>query len=258
MTLSVGLIDSGLGSLVFSSFFYASLDNKIAVNFKHFSNVSGGPVGSQSDAFLHAESEMLLQKMQEEKCDVNVIACNTLSCFIKRENIVVPGCINLFDLTQKMATSIASSNQSGPCMLLSTCNTRNFGMYTNIFQAAMPATKIINSTLTNKCIAYLEGADEYAKAAEDEVIKIAQYAQQQNCQAIVLLCTHYPMFANTIKQHFSGQIVMQHLYFKYFINTKGLPLGNANFFIKDRSINREAASHVIKSAGLTSDILHFG
>ncbi|MEG0826157.1 MAG: glutamate racemase [Bacilli bacterium] len=192
--MRVGLFDSGIGGLTVLK----ELINKYPLNqYVYYGDTLNLPYGSKTKEELFNLSSRIIKFLENEKVDIIIIACGTISSNIYEE--------------LKQATSIPLYSIIEP-----TINYLKVRKYRNI--AVLATSTTVNSGIFKKklenvnvieiecplLVPLIESNDE--NKIETTVVDYLSKIDMK-IDALVLGCTHYQLIENIIKKHVHTEII---------------------------------------------------
>ena len=234
--MKIGVFDSGIGGLTVLTKLIEKYPN---CEYIYYGDTANAPFGNKTIDEFKIIAENIINFLIEQKVDIIVIACGTISSNLK-EYLVSKYDIPIFDIISGTINYINSSNYES-IGILCTEATKNSGIFNNIKKdvqvlSCPPLATLIENSDSN--------IDNYIKEITSNL---------NNKDLIVLGCIHYPLIIDTIKKYAKSDILDMSDYininineesnFKlelYFSNITDLLLDNVSRILKNYK-------HVIKN-----------
>ncbi|MGF7535690.1 aspartate/glutamate racemase family protein [Bacillus mexicanus] len=183
----VGLIDSGIGGWSFLT--------KIKKHFPdhtylYFADQKNSPYGNKSVEELRKIAMDWIKVLKEQKLDILIIACNTLTAWFRdqfREELNIP----VLGTTDGL---VSRDFQGINTILLATVKTVQSKWYQNLFSN-------IESAVGNTWLAAAIEKDYVI--SQNDIIKLKNEVEREagfDWDAMILGCTHYPLIIEQLKE----------------------------------------------------------
>ena len=190
----IGVFDSGIGGLSVASAIKKALPNAQVIFINDNKNV---PYGTKSPEVL---LELVLPILQDlsEKCDVIVIACNTVSTTLinqLREQIKVP-----LIAMEPMIKPAAEQTKSQVIAVCATPTTLASKRYTWLKETYTKGTKVLEPDCSDWSY-MIESNSLDRQKIQKEISKVCE----QGADVIVLGCTHYHWIEDIVKEEANGR-----------------------------------------------------
>lgn len=197
----IGVFDSGFGGLTVLKEIVKELPQN---DFLYLGDNARAPYGSRSFETVYEYTLECVKHLFDKGCHLVVLACNTASAKALRTiqqkdlPLLAPN-KRVLGVIRPTTEIIGNYTQSGNVGILGTSGTISSGSYLVEIEKFFPALKVFqqacpmwvplieNNEFNNS------GADYFIKKYVDEL-----FQQQENIDALILACTHYPLILNKI------------------------------------------------------------
>ena len=190
----IGVFDSGVGGLTVAREISRQLPYE---NIVYFGDTARVPYGSKSQNTIIRFSEQIIRFLRTKQVKAIVIACNTASALaldaVKDEfdlpiiGVVIPG-----------ARAAVEATTNGKVGVVGTEATVQSGMYTKVIQGMNPKIEVIEKACPLFVPLVEEGFKEHIVTRE-----IIEYylesMRNTDIDAMILGCTHYPLFREALE-----------------------------------------------------------
>lgn len=186
----IGVFDSGLGGLSVSNSVKTAFPN---VEVKFVNDREHVPYGKKGKQELLKLALPLLKKMEQDGCNVIVIACNTLTTTVikeLRENIDVP--LVAVEPMVKPAAVLTKNKTIAVCATPATLSSKR---YSDLKQEYAKGIKVIEPDCSNWAELI-----EKSKLDQNQIKETVEYILAKNADVIVLGCTHYHWIEEDIQK----------------------------------------------------------
>jgi glutamate racemase len=167
-------------------------------NIIYFGDLARLPYGTKSVSTIHKFAMQTVKFLLSQKVKAIVIACNTISAIAKDEIKRYATGIPVINVLSAGSHDAANSKYK-TVGIIATPATINSKAYSIAIHKLNPNIKIISKACTLFVPMIEEGFTEH-KALELVAHDYLDKLKQQNIDAIILGCTHYPLIKNTISQ----------------------------------------------------------
>ncbi len=192
----IGVYDSGFGGLSVLRALRARLPT---ADFVYLGDSGRAPYGGRSPETILDFAEQAIERLFDEGCTVIVVACNTVSCVALRhlQQRYTPesdGRLRILGVTIPAAELVVASGARS-VGVLATARTVASGTYIAEIHKLDPNIRVVQRAAPLLAPIVEEGWEgtTIAREAVDRYI-----ADLQECDAILLGCTHYPLLTDII------------------------------------------------------------
>ena len=200
MNAKIGLFDSGLGGLSILKGLLKELPNE---NYLFYEDSINNPYGTKSEDELFDITCNIVDYLLKENCKIIVIACNTAttSCMAKlREkysNVIFVGTVP--------AIKVAHDNNYKNVINLSTAYTQNSKRVNELLNDYTNKEETIRN-ISGENLANLIELDKKEEIYELLTKLLIPYKDQ--CDALILGCTHYSLIKNEFKKVLPNTVLL--------------------------------------------------
>lgn len=192
----IGVFDSGMGGLTVMQEIMHSLPNEDII---YFGDIARLPYGTKSVATIRKFAEQTVQFLLNKKVKAIVIACNTISAIAAEEVKKIAGShIPVIDVISA-GSSDAVYGKHNKIGIIATPATINSNAYPLAIHKLNPSVQ----TVTQACALFVslieEGFIEHP-ATKLIAIDYLNSLKEQNIDALILGCTHYPLIKRIISE----------------------------------------------------------
>jgi len=185
--MKIGVIDSGIGGLTVLS----SLINKCPNHeYIYFGDTIHLPYGEKTKEKIIDYTNNIIKFLENEKVDLVVIACGTISSHIEYIKSNVP----LIDIISPLKGKLDSYKNISIMATPLTIKTNAFKKYINTELNLIPCQKLVPIIENNNYKKLDKVLKEYLETTKDS-------------DALILGCTHYPLVKEKIIKYFNGDII---------------------------------------------------
>lgn len=194
--LPIGIFDSGIGGLTVAKAVKAALPKE---DILYFGDTARVPYGVKSEETVRAYALEITQFLMDKGVKMILIACNTVSASAKQDIIRKAGSIPVLDVISAGAQAISESG------LGSTPTVGVIGTIATVQSKAYEVALIQQlgsvTVLQQACPLLVPLAEEGWIEHEVARLTVKEYIQafdHYHLDALILGCTHYPLFTNLI------------------------------------------------------------
>ncbi len=192
----IGIFDSGIGGLTVAKAVKAALPNE---DILYFGDTARVPYGVKSEETVRAYALEITQFLMDKGVKMILIACNTVSASAKEDIIRKAGSIPVLDVISAGAQAISESGLgSTPTVgVIGTIATVQSKAYEVALIQQLGSVKVIQQA----CPLLVPLAEEGWIEHEVARLTVKEYVQafdHYHLYALILGCTHYPLFTNLI------------------------------------------------------------
>jgi glutamate racemase len=190
----IGVFDSGMGGLTVMREIMHALPHE---NIIYFGDIARLPYGTKSVTTIRKFAAQTVKFLLSQNVKAIVIACNTISAVAKDEVKDVAGNIPVIDVISAGSYDAATKNSYKKVGVIATPATTNSKAYPLAIHNLNPDIEIISRACALFVPMIEEGFSEH-KALELIAHDYLDILKEQNIDALVLGCTHYPLIKSTI------------------------------------------------------------
>lgn len=181
--MKIGIFDSGIGGLTVLK---EMINHHPNAHYIYYGDTKNLPYGNKTKEELKQYSDNIIKFLLNEKVDLIIIACGTISSNIYNEIKDKYG-VKIIDVINPTIEYIKKNNLTKVGVL---------GTYmtitSKIFENSLPDVKQVACPKFVPAIENGEPVDTFAKEYLEEL---------KTCENIVLGCTHYPIIVDTLKKY---------------------------------------------------------
>ena len=194
--LPIGIFDSGIGGLTVAKAVKAALPKE---DILYFGDTARVPYGVKSEETVRAYALEITQFLMDKGVKMILIACNTVSASAKQDIIRKAGSIPVLDVISAGAQAISESGLgSTPTVgVIGTIATVQSKAYEVALIQQLGSVKVLQQA----CPLLVPLAEEGWIEHEVARLTVKEYIQafdHNHLDALILGCTHYPLFTNLI------------------------------------------------------------
>ena len=192
----IGIFDSGIGGLTVAKAVKAALPKE---DILYFGDTARVPYGVKSEETVRAYALEITQFLMDKGVKMILIACNTVSASAKNDIIRKAGSIPVLDVISAGAQAISESGLgSTPTVgVIGTIATVQSKAYEEALIQQLGSVKVIQQA----CPLLVPLAEEGWIEHEVARLTVKEYVQafdHYHLDALILGCTHYPLFTSLI------------------------------------------------------------
>ena len=192
----IGIFDSGIGGLTVAKAVKTALPNEDIV---YFGDTARVPYGVKSEETVRAYALEITQFLMNKGVKMILIACNTVSASAKEDIELRAGSIPVLDVISAGAKAISESGLGAvPTVgVIGTIATVQSKAYEAALIKQLGSVKVIQQA----CPLLVPLAEEGWIEHEVARLTLKEYVQafdQDSLDALILGCTHYPLFTNLL------------------------------------------------------------
>ncbi len=205
--MKIGIFDSGLGGLVVAKGIHTLMPQ---YDYVYLGDTKRVPYGNRAEKVIYEFTEQAVDYLfRKEKCEIIIIACNTISARalrrIQREylpkhfpdrrvlGVLIPAaeeCMK-FDIVGILATRSTVASGTFPAEIAKL--SKKLNKQVKVFQNSAPMlVPLAEEGISEKVGPFIE--------------KYLKPLLNKNINALVLGCTHYPLFKKEIRKHIGPKI----------------------------------------------------
>jgi glutamate racemase len=192
---AIGIFDSGVGGLTVASAIVHALPHEDIV---YLGDTARLPYGTRSPATVVRYAELAVSWLLRYPIKVLVIACNTASAHAL-EAIRAGTDLPVLGVVEPGARAAAAATRTGRVGVAGTEGTIASGAYQRVIRAALPEAIITTAAWPLLVPLAEEGWVDHPVARLALETYLAPFVEAQ-VDALVLGCTHYPVFKPLIRQ----------------------------------------------------------
>lgn len=200
--MKIGIFDSGLGGLIVARAIRKVLP---AYDYVYLGDTQRVPYGNRSyETVLEFTRECVKYLFEKEKCGLVILACNTASARALRE------IQKEFKNRKVIGVLIPAAEEAGSfdrVGVLATAGTVASGSFSEEIKKINKSAKVFQNSAP-MLVPLAEGGE--SKNALPFIKKYLEPLKKKNIEALVLGCTHYPIYKKEIKLFLPGvEIISQ-------------------------------------------------
>jgi glutamate racemase len=195
--MKIGIFDSGLGGLIITHAVASALPG---YDYVYLGDTARVPYGNRSHAAVYEFTRQAVDYLAGQGCGLIIIACNTASAEALRriQQEYLPGRhpqLTVLGVLIPAAETAAEATRSGRVGVLATSGTVSSGAFDRELLKIRPELKV-----TSQAAPLLVPLVEYDGLQWSEPILAAYLRPLQNIDTLILGCTHYPFFKDSIRK----------------------------------------------------------
>lgn len=196
----IGIFDSGVGGLTVLRALMRELPD---ASFVYLGDTGRYPYGSKSPETLARYARECSQFLMQHKCDILVVACNTISSTVLP---VVEECgVPVVGTIAPAVDLVKEAIWCRDLVVLGTKATINSGAYGTALQAAVPDMRV-RSIPCPLFVPLVEEGFLDGPIVEGVISCYLGELKRDLPQALILGCTHYPLLEGAIARFFEGKV----------------------------------------------------
>ncbi|MDH3973927.1 MAG: glutamate racemase [Deltaproteobacteria bacterium] len=200
---SIGIFDSGIGGLTVLHSIIAALPHENTI---YVGDTARVPYGTKSAGAVTQYSLEISKFLNSQKVKALVVACNTASA------VALPKLKEVFnlpviDMIGPAARKAARSSPAGKIGIIGTEGTIRSGAYEKNLKEIKAGISIISSS----CPLFVPLAEEGWTDNDIALMTATRYLQtfkESDIDTLILGCTHYPLFKETIRKVMGHDVVL--------------------------------------------------
>lgn len=194
---AIGIFDSGIGGLTVVREVMRMLPNE---NIIYFGDTARVPYGIKSVDTVKQYAMQITEFLLERKVKMILIACNTVTAAAENEVKELAGSIPVLGVIEAGAQAALESPQSHHRLaIIGTLATVNSDAYAKTLNTLSSETEVYSKA----CSMLVPLAEEGWTDNEIAELTLRSYLEDiknMNIDALILGCTHYPLFKDTIEK----------------------------------------------------------
>lgn len=194
---SIGIFDSGVGGLTVLKEIRHQLPNE---NIVYFADQKYVPYAVKSQDFLEKRSLEIAQFLISKDCSTLVVACNTATVsainYVRHHLPDVP-----IIGVEPAIKPAALHTKDQPMLVLATKYTLQSQKLFHLIKEYAPSIQVIKQDMP-QWVDLAEAGDVKSQSTKTQIITSLKPLTKHNPKAIVLACTHYPIFTSIIQEVF--------------------------------------------------------
>ena len=198
---SIGIFDSGIGGM---TVFKEMLKILPYENYIYVGDSKNSPYGDRTTDDIKNLSLKIVDFLVSKNCKMIIIACNTIAA-AAFEDIKLKYDIPVIEVVSNSVNTALSCTKNNTISVVATPFTVSTNIFANKIRAINANIDIKQIPCKNLCPMIEEGW----RSSEKHIPALKEYLSEipNNCDTIILGCTHYPIIIEDIKKYFSGFIV---------------------------------------------------
>lgn len=197
----IGIFDSGIGGLTVVKSILKTLPNEHVI---YFGDTARVPYGIKSAKTVREYALQITDFLLTRNVKTVLIACNTVASVAVADIIERCGNIPVLDvLTAGTQRAVAIPHKNKRIGVIGTLATIGSGAYETSLKKLSPDSSVFSKACPLLVPLAEEGWTDNEVA--DNVLRIyLEEVQQHNIDSLILGCTHYPLFKNSIQRILNG------------------------------------------------------
>lgn len=198
---AIGIFDSGVGGLTVAKAIQEALPHEKLI---YVGDTQHMPYGDKSEEKIQLYSRNIVDFLLKKKVKMIVIACNTASAVAASylrslywEQVEIMGVIR-----PMVKTAIAQGFRH--VGIIGTLGTVKSNIYPRLFEE-YHSDMTIYQLATPLLAPMIENGDHETAMAESIIRQYLSHSEFNDCEAILLACTHYPLIKEQIFNFFHGR-----------------------------------------------------
>lgn len=202
--MKIGVFDSGIGGLTVVK---SLLEHELFEEIIYFGDTARVPYGSKDKATIIRYAIEAVEFFKNFELDLMIVACNTVSAYALDEMKAVSSCpvIGVVE-AGVLATANALQDKDSNILILGTKATVNSRAYE--IGLSKLEFKNLHAKATGLFVPLVE--DEIYNGEILEATFKYYFSKTTTPNAIILGCTHFPLIANALREHFSEDTILIH------------------------------------------------
>lgn len=198
---NIGIFDSGVGGVTVLK---KLLEHLPSENYIYFGDNGNAPYGEKSQKNIEAHCFKIADFLKENNSKIIVIACNTATV-ASYESLKSKYNIPIIGIVENGAKEAAANTKNNKIGVLATPFTANSHAYKKEIEKLNPDLEVYESGCKMLCPMIESGWTTHS----DRLEFVHDYLSviPNDCDTLVLGCTHYPIIKSDIEKFFSGKIV---------------------------------------------------
>lgn len=197
--MMIGVFDSGIGGLSVLRSLVSAYPHQ---SFLYLGDTARLPYGNKSPSTIRKYSEQIMNFFVDQKVEAIVIACNSASSCVDEKSWNSVPVFNVIDPGVRLALK---QTQNGRVGILGTRATISSGVYQRRLQGSAEAENKSVLSFGAECPLFVPLVEE--GWIDDPltnliVFRYIQELKKQECDTVVLGCTHYPFLRSSIQKAF--------------------------------------------------------
>lgn len=201
--LPIGIFDSGIGGLTVTNSINKLLPDEQLI---YFGDTAHLPYGDKSPEAIKYYSLKIGKFLQDKKCKLIVIACNTASSHAYHDLVHFLGdkvpIINVIDPVVDFLVSAEKYKKIG---VIGTKSTIKSDIYARKINHAAPQIKVA-SLATPLLVPMIEEGFFNNNISKAVINSYLSSAKLKNIDSLILACTHFPLIKAEINDYYKGKV----------------------------------------------------
>lgn len=198
----IGVLDSGLGGRLVLNELKKQMPEE---NFIYLADIENFPYGNKTKEQIIELTRINVKKLINQNVKLIVIACGTATSQaleIVRKEIDIP-IIGIIEPTVEYIKKL-NLKKIG---VMATIGTIRSNAWEEKLKNRITNIKVINKACPNLATLAEEGRAN-TKEAQEELKKELEILKKEKVEAIILGCTHYPVYKEAIKKEFDYNVIL--------------------------------------------------
>ncbi len=203
MSFPIGIFDSGVGGITVLKEIVKTVPPESII---YFGDTARLPYGDKSPQTIQKYTREGIRFLVEQGVKMVVIACNTASAYsaqLLRHETAVP----VVDVIGPSAEEACLMTSRQRIAVLGTHATIRSGCYPDAIHAILPSAQVTSIA----CPLFVPLVEEGLTSHPAALLFIRDYLQQvieQECDTVILGCTHYPLLKEAIRRELPADTVL--------------------------------------------------
>lgn len=198
----IGVLDSGLGGKLVLNELKKQMPEE---NFVYLADIENFPYGNKTKEQIVSLTRINVKKLINQNVKLIVIACGTATSQAietVRKEIDIP----LIGIIEPTVEYIEKLNLKKIGVMATVGTIRSNAWEVNL-KSRNANIKVINKACPNLATLAEQGKQN-TKEAQEELEKELEMLKKENVEAIILGCTHYPVYKEMIKKQFDYNVLL--------------------------------------------------
>lgn len=197
----IGIFDSGIGGLTVVKSVMESLPGEDII---YFGDTARVPYGIKSSETVKEYSLQITDFLLKKKVKAILIACNTVAASCKNEIVAKAGSVPVLDVVTAGSKAAASIEKKENLIgIIGTLATVGSAAYENAIKKIDPNISVFSKACPMLVPLAEEGWIDNEVAIKTIEIYLNDF-RQKPLDALILGCTHYPLFKDSISSFFNN------------------------------------------------------
>lgn len=201
--LPLGIFDSGIGGLTVAGAIHKILPNEQLI---YFGDTAHLPYGDKSPEAIKYYSLKIAKLLQEKKCKLIVIACNTASSYAYDDVVQFLGSdLPIINVIDPVVASVVQHSGYQKIGVIGTKATIRSNIYPEKLKAANPSLEV-PSLATPLLAPMIEEGFFNNNISNTLIHSYLSSKKLRGIDSLILACTHYPLIKEEVKAFYKGKV----------------------------------------------------